>query len=238
MTCAPPTQQACFADAAIPFFADCPSGESLAARARTHGLETLEDAEALQLLIARTAPARAAILSASLLARFGGLRKVLTADHAALRMIVDADTALTLQVAADAARRCAAAELPGRDLLTSQSAVTKYLLTAMAHLETEQFRVLHLDIRNQLIADEVMWKGSISHCAVYPREVIKRCLERNSSSIIIAHCHPSGFPEPSQADITQTKALASAAKLFEIKLHDHYVVGRSEVFSFRAKGLI
>lgn len=213
--------------------------ETLSERAISLGLAALDDGEALRLLLAHYAdPHMAPVHASQLIARFGCMRKVLSAEYAALRQVVDQRTALSLQLVFDAARRILAADLPGRDLLQSHSAVSKYLLGSMSHLETEEFRVLHLDKRNQLIADEVLWRGTIDHCAVYPRDIIKRCLERNTAHIIVAHNHPTGCPEPSPADIAMTKAIDAAAHLFGIKLHDHIVVGRDHTASFRAKGLL
>ena len=208
-------------------------------RAKATGVSALTDAEALQLLIATASPAApAAAAASSLLDRFGCLTRVLAGELPALRQIVDDQAALSLHLAFDLARRVAETELPARELLTSTLAVTKYLTLNMSHLETEEFRVLHLDTRNQLIAEEVMWRGTVAHCPVYPRDIIKRCLERNSAAILIAHNHPSGLPEPSNADIQTTREIAAAAKVFSIHLHDHFVVGRASVVSFRERGLL
>ena len=108
----------------------------------------------------------------------------------------------------------------------------------MAHRETEQFRVLFLDRKNVLIADEPQARGTVDHVPVYPREVVKRALELNASALILVHNHPSGDPTPSQADIDMTAQIQSAADVLGITLHDHLVIGRSRELSFRSEGLL
>ena len=108
----------------------------------------------------------------------------------------------------------------------------------MAHRETEQFRVLFLDRKNVLIADEEQARGTVDHVPVYPREVVKRALELNASALILVHNHPSGDPTPSEADIAMTHQIAAAATALSITLHDHLIVGKSRELSFRSEGLI
>ena len=113
-----------------------------------------------------------------------------------------------------------------------------YCHTAMAHRETEQFRVLYLDKKNVLIADEQQAQGTVDHVPVYPREVVKRALELNASALILVHNHPSGDPTPSQADIQMTTQVQSAADALGIVLHDHLIVGKSTELSFRTEGYL
>jgi DNA repair protein RadC len=113
-----------------------------------------------------------------------------------------------------------------------------YCRIAMAHRETEQFRILFLDRKNVLIADEEAGRGTVDHVPVYPREVVKRALELNASALILVHNHPSGDPTPSQADIAMTGRIAEACKAVGIALHDHIVVGKERDASFRSLGLI
>lgn len=117
-------------------------------------------------------------------------------------------------------------------------AVIAYLQTAMAGEQIEQFRVLFLDRKNNLIADEVQQRGTVDHTPVYPREVIKRALNLNASALIVAHNHPSGDPKPSREDIDMTRQLKSAVDVFEIALHDHIVIGHGKHASFRSLGLL
>jgi DNA repair protein RadC len=211
---------------------------SLRARAEAGGLAALNDAEALELLLSRSMPCGAPANAAALLGRFGCLRRVLAADFAALCMIVDAGVALDLQLIYDATRRLAASELPGRSVMSSWSALIGYLKLTMAHCEREAFRVLFLDKKNQLIADEIMNQGTVDHAPVYPREVMRRALELSASALILVHNHPSGDQTPSAADVEMTRKVVDAARTLGIAVHDHMVVGRTDVASFKALGLI
>mgnify|MGYP000181445056 CR=1 FL=1 len=123
-------------------------------------------------------------------------------------------------------------------MLASWQALIDYLTIAMAHLKVEQVRVLFLDVRNQLIADEVQGEGSIDEAAVHPREIIKRALDLGAGAIILVHNHPSGSPEPSRADIQITNKIAEAGRLLGVVVHDHVIIGRQGHVSLKAKGLI
>jgi DNA repair protein RadC len=125
-----------------------------------------------------------------------------------------------------------------RDVLSSWDALLNYCQTALAHQEIEQFRVLYLDRKNVLIADEAQARGTVDHVPVYPREVVKRALEVNASAMILVHNHPSGDPTPSAADIDMTHQIQRAAEALGITLHDHLVIGKSREISFRSEGLI
>jgi DNA repair protein RadC len=207
-------------------------------RASAGGLEGLDDTEVLELLLSRSVDRGAQVLAATLLARFGCLRRVLTADHAALLVIVDDSVAIDLRLIYEASRRLAAAELPGRCVVSSWSALIAYLKLTMAHCEREAFRVLFLDKKNQLIADEILNQGTVDHAPVYPREVVRRALEVSASALILVHNHPSGDQTPSSADIEMTKKVMDAARTLGIAVHDHVIVGRADIASFKALGLI
>jgi DNA repair protein RadC len=125
-----------------------------------------------------------------------------------------------------------------RQVVSSWDALLEYCQTTMAHRETEQFRVLYLDRKNVLIADELQARGTVDHVPVYPREVVKRALELNASAFILIHNHPSGDPSPSEADIDMTMQIQQAATALGITLHDHLIVGKSCELSFRAEGLL
>jgi DNA repair protein RadC len=123
-------------------------------------------------------------------------------------------------------------------VLSSWDTLLDYCHTAMAHRETEQFRILFLDRKNVLIADEEQARGTVDHVPVYPREVVKRALELNASALILVHNHPSGDPTPSQADITITHQIKDAAEVLGLVLHDHLIIGKSREVSFRALGYL
>ena len=125
-----------------------------------------------------------------------------------------------------------------RPVLGSWHALIDYCHTAMAHRQTEQFRVLYLDRKNVLIADEAQAQGTVDHVPVYPREVVKRALELNASALILVHNHPSGDPTPSRADISMTREIEQAAAALGIAIHDHIIIGRSTELSFRATGYL
>ena len=125
-----------------------------------------------------------------------------------------------------------------RPVLSSWNALLDYCHTAMAHRETEQFRVLFLDRKNVLIADEEQAKGTVDHVPVYPREIVKRALELNASALILVHNHPSGDPTPSRADIEMTREVKAAADALAIVLHDHVIIGNGRHLSFRREGLL
>jgi DNA repair protein RadC len=123
-------------------------------------------------------------------------------------------------------------------VVSSWGALVEYCHATMAHRETEQFRILFLDRKNVLIADEEQARGTVDHVPVYPREVVKRALELNASALILVHNHPSGDPTPSQADIDMTTRINAAAEVMGITLHDHLIIGTSGELSFRTEGLL
>lgn len=125
-----------------------------------------------------------------------------------------------------------------RPVISSWQALLDYCHTAMSHRETEHFRVLFLDRKNTLIADEELGRGTVDHVPVYPREVLRRALELNASALILVHNHPSGDPTPSAADISMTEQIQTAAQALSVTLHDHLIIGKSRESSFRALGLL
>jgi DNA repair protein RadC len=165
---------------------------------------------------------------------------VLGADLEALKTVkgVGASVALDLKLLHEATLRVGRAEVAKRPVISSWSALVTYTKAALAHAPREQFRVLFLDKKNQLIADEVMNEGTVDHAPVYPREVVRRALELSASAVILVHNHPSGDPTPSAADIDMTRQVIEAGRTLRIAVHDHLVVGRDGVASFKALGLI
>jgi DNA repair protein RadC len=205
------------------------------------GLGALPDYELLELFLFRSLPqGDVKPLAKALLERFGGLAGVLGAPIGALKTVkgVGASVALDLRLLQEAALRIGRAEVARRPVISSWSALLAYTKAALAHEPREQFRVLFLDKKNQLILDEVMNEGTVDHAPVYPREVARRALELSASAVILVHNHPSGDPTPSGADIDMTRQVIEAGRALKIAVHDHLVVGREGVASFKALGLI
>lgn len=215
--------------------------ERLRDRASAGGLAALPDYELLELLLFRSIP-RGDVkpLAKQLLARFGSLGGVLAAGPEALRTVsgVGEAVALDLRLVHEATVRTAREQVARRPVISSWAALLAYVKTALAHEPREQFRVLFLDKKNQLIADEIMNHGTVDHAPVYPREVVRRALELSASALILVHNHPSGDPTPSSADIDMTRQIADAARALRISVHDHLVAGRDGVASFKALGLM
>jgi DNA repair protein RadC len=178
-------------------------------------------------------------LAPALLQNFPSIGHVITAEASQLRAfgLTGHDIAV-LRLVHEIACRMARAEVRRRPALTNWQALIAYLQTAMAYEQIEQFRILFLDRKNCLIADEVQHRGTVNHTPVYPREVMKRALILNASALIVAHNHPSGDPKPSRDDIEMTRELKAAANALEIELHDHVVIGHGKHASFRSLGLL
>ena len=179
-------------------------------------------------------------LAKRLLAEFGDLNGVIAASKANL-MRVDGTTDkvwLQLRIAEAFAHRMAQAKVLNREILSSWDDVIAYCRTTMAHRKTEQFRVLFLDRKNVVIADEAQGEGTVDHVPVYPREVVRRALELSASALLIIHNHPSGDPTPSQADIEMTLRLEAACTALGIVIHDHIIIGKNRDLSFRSEHLM
>jgi DNA repair protein RadC len=214
--------------------------DRLRERALAGGLAALPDYEVLELQLFRSIP-RGDVkpLAKQLLARFGSLGAVLGATSEELKTVkgVGDALALDLKLLHETAVRTAREVVGKRPVISSWSALLAYVKTALAHEAREQFRVIFLDKKNQLIADEVMNRGTVDHAPVYPREVMRRALELSSSAIILVHNHPSGDPTPSSADVDMTRQVVEAGRSLRIAVHDHLVVGRDGVASLKALGL-
>jgi DNA repair protein RadC len=199
-------------------------------RFRDAGAASLADYELLEVLLFRSIPQRdTKPLAKALLARFGSFAEVLGAPLHLLQEVkgVGPSVALDLKLVAAAAERMLKSEIKGRPVLSSWSQVIDYCRAAMAFEPREQFRILFLDKKNALIADEVQQTGTIDHTPVYPREVVRRALELSATAIIMVHNHPSVDPTPSRADIEMTKTIAETAKPLGISVHDHIIIGKS-----------
>jgi len=205
-----------------------------------NSLEALPDYELLQLFLFRTFPrGEVKPLAKALLTRFGSLGGVLAASVEQLRTVpgVGEAAALDLRLLNEATLRAGRETIRKRTVIGSWSALLAYVKVALANEPREQFRVLFLDNKNQLIADEVMNRGTVDHAPVYPREVVRRALELSASAVILVHNHPSGDPTPSRQDIDMTRQVVEAGRSLKISVHDHLVVGREGVASFKALGL-
>ncbi len=178
-------------------------------------------------------------LAKALLARFGSLSGVLSASIPELRTVagIGEAAAFDLRLVHELHQRALRDPVAKRTVISSWTALLAYVRVALQHEGREQFRVLFLDRKNQLIADEVMNMGTVDHAPVYPREVMRRSLELASSSVILVHNHPSGDPTPSKADIEMTKQVVLAGRPLGVSVHDHLIVGRDGVASLKALGL-
>ncbi len=205
------------------------------------GLGALPDYELLELILARSLPRRdVKPIAKALIARFGDLASVFAAQPAALAGVagVGEGVALDLKLIHEAQARTLKSAARRRTVIASWTALLDYVRLAMAGETREQFRVIFLDKKNQLIADEVMNHGTVDHAPVYPREIMRRALELAASAVILAHNHPSGDPSPSGADVDMTRQVIEAGRPLRIAVHDHLVVGRDGVASFKALGLM
>lgn len=224
--------------------------ERLRDRARASGLPALPDYELLELFLFRSQPqGDIKPIAKALLARFGSLAAVLAASVEDITTVraedargrirgVGAETALDLAALHEVSRRIVRDEAAKRPVISSWTALLAYVRVALQHEPREQFRVLYLDKKNQLILDEVQNRGTVDHAPVYPREVVRRALELSSSALILVHNHPSGDPTPSRADIDMTRQVIAAGHALGVEVHDHLIVGRDGVASFKQLGLM
>lgn len=214
--------------------------ERLRQRLFTSGAEALQDYELLELMLGTALPRRdVKPLAKDLLHEFKDLWALLHAPDNRLRDIGLGESAIGLLRATGAiALRAQRGQVLARPLLSSWQKIVDYCKMALAHESKEQFRLLFIDRRNQLIHEETVQKGTIDHTPVYPREVVQRALELGAGALVLVHNHPSGDPTPSQADIDMTKMIIAACQPLEITVHDHLIIGRGKVVSFRTLGLL
>jgi DNA repair protein RadC len=215
--------------------------ERLRKRFRTAGGAAVSDYELLELVLFRSQPRRdLKPLAKRLLETFGSFAEVLAAPEQRLAEVkgIGEASIIDLKIVQAAAQRLARGQVQHRRVLSSWSAVLDYCRAAQAFADKEQFRILFLDKRNQLIADEVLGTGTVDHAPVYPREVVKRALELSATALILVHNHPSGDPTPSRADIDMTRAIIDVAKPLGIAVHDHLIVGKDGHASLKGLKLI
>jgi DNA repair protein RadC len=210
-------------------------------RLLTAGPDSLADHEMLEMVLFLALPRRdTKPIARALLARFESFSAAISASLEELRGVegLGQTGAAALKTVQAAALRLVRAEVMNRPVLTHWDRLMEYLQAVLARERVEQFRVLFLDARNCLIADEVQTRGTVNHTPVYPREVVRRALELHASSLILVHNHPSGDPTPSRDDLTMTREVGSAAQALSLTLHDHVIVGNGRWLSFRREGLL
>ncbi|MDJ0513281.1 MAG: DNA repair protein RadC [Methyloceanibacter sp.] len=215
--------------------------ERLRKRFRESGADSLPDYELLELVLFRAMPRRdTKPIAKAIIARFGTFAEAMNAPEDRLLEVPGlGDAAVTeIKLVRAAALRLMRGEVLERQVLSSWQSVLDYCRAAMAFEAKEQFRILFLDKRNQIIADEIQQEGTVDHTPVYVREVVKRALELSATALVLVHNHPSGDPTPSRADIEMTKQIVAAAKPMGVVIHDHIIVGKQGHASFKGLGLI
>jgi DNA repair protein RadC len=215
--------------------------ERLRERFLRGGETALQDYELMELVLFRAIPRRdVKPLAKEIIDHFGGFAEAISADIERLRAVkgLGEAAATELKIIQAAALKLSQGRVMQRPAIGSWNQLIAYCRAAMGFETNEQFRVLFLDSKNRLIADEVQQRGTVNHTPVYPREIVKRALELSSTAIILVHNHPSGDPTPSSADIKMTKEIVEAAKALKVEVHDHLVIGRGAPASFRSLGLI
>ena len=215
--------------------------ERLRERFKKAGVDGVQDYELLELILFRAIPRRdVKPLAKDLIAKFGGFAQVVAAPIERLMEVkgVSENVALEMKLVHAASVKLAQARVLKRPVISSWNDLLSYCRAAMADEKTELFRILFLDKKNILIADEVQQRGTVDHTPVYPREVVKRALELGASAIILVHNHPSGDPTPSRADVEMTNQIVKAASALGVRVHDHLVIGHEHHASFKTLGLL
>jgi DNA repair protein RadC len=213
----------------------------LRARFIKTGADGFEDYELLELLLFSVMPRQdTKPLAKRLLARFGGLEEALGAPLGQLMEVEGVGEAVAVQIKAAHAvlTRALLSETRRRPVVSSWRSLLNYCRLKLAQEPREQFRILFLDCKNQVIADEAQSQGTVDQAAAYPREIVRRALELSASAMILVHNHPSGDPTPSPQDIALTREIELAAKALGVTVHDHLVVGKHGTTSFKAEGLM
>lgn len=215
--------------------------QRLRARFMESSGQGVQDYELLEMILFRAIPRQdVKPLARRLIDALGDLGRVVAASPARLAQVhgVGPAVIMELKLMEAVAQKMARSRVIQRPVLSSWTALLDYCHTVMAHAEREHFRILFLDRKNVLIADEEQAQGTVDHVPVYPREVVRRALELGSSALILVHNHPSGDPTPSGADIEMTRKIADACGVLGITLHDHLIIGKAREVSLRAERLI
>ncbi len=207
----------------------------------TQGLESFRDYEALELMLTYAiAQKDLKPLAKNLLDRFGSFQAVLEAPLEELTQVdgIGEHAALLIKLFRDCTQYYLRKTILKRDIISSPADLVTYCTSAMAHLPDEQFRVVYLNAKNEVIKDDIVQEGTVDQTAVYPRKIIEQALQEKAVALILVHNHPSGNPEPSVQDRQLTAAIISAAGTMDIKVHDHIIIGRSGYRSFREEGIL
>ena len=204
------------------------------------GVDGLADYEILELLLFMALPRRdVKPLAKSLIQNFGTLHNVFHASiHDLVAFGLSENTAIAVKTVEAAALYLMKQDVLHKPVLSNWTRLMDYVQASMAHEQKEHFRLLFLNKKNELIADEVQQSGTVDHTPAYPREIVKRALELSATAVILVHNHPSGDSTPSRADIEMTQAIIAAAKPLGIAIHDHLVVAKTGVTSMKSKGLM
>lgn len=205
------------------------------------GQEALADYELVELLLFLAVPRRdVKPIAKALMARFGSFAEAISAEPARLKEVagVGDNVVIAFKMIQEGALKLSQEQIMNTPVISSWHALLDYCRASMAYHKKEQFRILFLNRKNILIADELQQEGTIDHTPVYPREVIKRALELGASALILVHNHPSGDPTPSRDDIEMTKEITEAGKKLGVTLHDHVIVAKGSYASFKALGLL
>ena len=220
---------------------DWPEDQRPRERLIKFGASALSDAELLAVFLRIGVKGKSAVdLGRDMLGQFGSLTGLFAADIKEFSSLHGLGSAKYAQLHAvlELAKRAISEELKTDEPLSSPDSVKKYLQLLIGGKPYESFAVLFLDIKNRLITSEELFRGTLSHASVYPREVLKAALRHNCASIILAHNHPSGSCEPSQADLTLTQTLKQALALVDVRILDHFIVANPNVYSFAENGQI
>lgn len=215
--------------------------QRLRSRFLDKGPDSLADYELLEMLLFGAVPQKdTKPMAKDLIKKFGSLQGVLHASTHELQMVFPKQPVIvaTIRLAKVLAERTLREGMMGRSVFSSWQNVLDYCQLTMANLPHEELRLLFLDAKNALIGEEVHQRGTINHTPAYPREVVKRALEKGAAALILVHNHPTGDPMPSREDIELTKQIKQAAELLTITIHDHLIIGRDKHVSFRAEGLL
>lgn len=220
---------------------DWPEGERPREKLLANGAMALSDAELLAIFLRIGVAGKSAVdLARDLLTRFSSLNGVFAATLPEIEQVhgMGVSKFVQLQAIFEMSRRALLEEMQERDVLTSPQAVRQYLSLKIGALPREVFMIIFLDAQHRVLATEEMFSGTLTQTSVYPREVVKRSLYHNAAAVIFAHNHPSGVPEPSQADRILTDSLTAALKLIDIRVLDHFVVAGNQIVSFSERGLL
>lgn len=205
------------------------------------GPGAFEDYELMEMILFAAIPRRdVKPLAKNLLAHFGGIAGVLGASLEELKQVkgLSENSAVLLKTVHALTQRMLFGDIEKKPVLSSWQKLIDYCHVAMAHEKREHFRVLFLNRKNQLIADEVQQVGTVDHAPVYPREIVKRTLELGATAIILVHNHPSGDPTPSDSDISMTEEIVRAARALDVLVHDHLIISKNGHTSFKALGIV